>query len=265
MQADLREFFVVAKQFLIADHVRKYEGWRSSLAEWRTIDAVDDTARSVEGINPYNLFLIFASQVKPLSKIFIDTGCSIAWAMQAAKFSQEHTVFHDFNNTAMGWALPASVGSLVADLSVAHYCIIGDGGFMMTIQELSMVAHHKLPLKIIVINNSGYSMIKQTQEQWFDNDYVASGIDDISFPEFETIALGFGISFIRLSDPEEITTTLNYVNECDGPVMCEVIISPDARVIPQVKAGRANEDMEPLLPRNVFNDAMLICPESRSR
>jgi acetolactate synthase-1/2/3 large subunit len=160
----------------------------------------------------------------------------------------------------MGWALPASVGSMVAYPSTSHYCVIGDGGFMMTMQELAMIKHLELPLKVILINNGGYSMIKQTQEQWLERKYHASGSDDISFPNYEHVAKAFGLSYIKVSLPEEIDEALVYINKYPGAVLCDVIISSDARVVPQAKFGRSNEDMEPLLSREVFNSAMIIPP-----
>ena len=101
-------------------------------------------------------------------------------------------------------------------------------------------------------------MIKQTQEQWLESKHIASGSKDISFPSFENIAKSFGFKYLELTKTSEIDNTLSKVKKMSKPVFLNIIISPDARVIPQVKFGRANEDMEPLLPRKLFQKAMII-------
>ena len=108
-------------------------------------------------------------------------------------------------------------------------------------------------------------MIKQTQEQWLANNYVASGMADISFPNFAEIAKGFGIKYVKISDPDEVESKLLEVRNYSGAVLCDVKIPSDARVMPQTKFGRANEDMEPLLPREVFNNAMIVSPLPSSK
>jgi len=259
VHADLAEFFSRFETNNISDLRDDYENWFAQVKAWKELEkSVDSQIAQTQEINPYNFFEKFSGSLSSASKIFIDTGCSIAWAMQAANFKEMHSVFHDFNNTAMGWALPASIGSHAEYPLIDHYCIVGDGAFMMTMQELATVRHHNLPLKIFLINNGGYSMIKQTQEQWLESKHIASGLKDISFPSFEKVAKSFGFRYLELSETKEIDNTLNKVVTMTDPVFVNLIISPDARVIPQVKFGRANEDMEPLLSREQFHKAMII-------
>ena len=162
-------------------------------------------------------------------------------------------LFHDFNNTAMGWALPASIGSYFADNKSNIISIIGDGSFMMSIQELATIKHHKIPLKIFIINNNGYSMIKQTQEQWLDSKYYASSFEGgLSFPDYCSIAKAFDLDYFEIDNDTNCFQEISKIINNEKPVLCNVIISSSARVVPQVKFGKPNEDMEPLLPRDVF-------------
>lgn len=191
--------------------------------------------------------------------MFIDTGCAIAWAMQGIKIGRKIRTFHDFNNTAMGWALPASIGGWLAKPDEHCVCIIGDGSFMMTMQELSTVVFNKAPIKILLINNNGYSMIKQTQEQWLNSKYYASSPEGgLGFPDYKNICLGFNIKYLEINKTENLNPILQEVFNLEGSVFCNINIPANARVIPQVKFGRPNEDMEPLLPRDIFNSLMLI-------
>lgn len=261
IHADLTEFFSRFDTNIFSYLRDDYEDWFSQIKTWKELEKrIDSKGPQAQEIDPYNFFEKFSGSLSTASKIFIDTGCSIAWAMQAANFKEMHSVFHDFNNTAMGWALPASIGSHAEYPLIDHYCIVGDGAFMMTMQELATVRHHHLPLKIFLMNNSGYSMIKQTQEQWLESKHIASGFKDISFPSFENVAKSFGFRYLELSKTKEVDNTINKVMKMTDPVFVNVIISPDARVMPQVKFGRANEDMEPLLSREEFHKAMIIPP-----
>ena len=83
----------------------------------------------------------------------------------------------------MGWAIPAALSSSLSQRKRKTVCIVGDGSFMMNIQELQTLKHNNCEITIIVINNRGYSMIKQTQDQWLDGEYIASSEEGgVSFP-----------------------------------------------------------------------------------
>ena len=240
------------------------KNWLSQISSWKKEFKIIDKSHSEEDINyidPYKFFEILSKKIATNTSLFIDTGCSIAWAMQAMKFKKGVRIFHDFNNTAMGWALPALIGGHFADESREKLCIAGDGSFMMTMQELATVLHHKIILKLIVINNSGYSMIKQTQDQWLNSNYVASSKEGgLSFPKYKDVSKAFGLDYIELSQNSEIDNKVNKFLISKTPVLLNLKISETARVKPQVKFGRPNEDMEPLLPRNIFHKNMIIRP-----
>lgn len=208
-------------------------------------------------VDPY----IFVNQLSELtsteSNIFVDTGCAVAWASQAWKFKKNQRLFHDFNNTAMGWALPASMASLLNEGFKNTYAIIGDGSFMMSLQELSTVRSLNKPLKIFLLNNSGYSMIKQTQDQWFDSDYFASDLgSDMFFPNYSEIALAFGYSYQCFRTDRNLNDEIQKVLMNESSTLCEVLISPNSRVIPQVKFGSSIEGMEPAISSKFFKSLM---------
>jgi len=199
-------------------------------------------------VDPY-IFISQLSELTPTeSNIFVDTGCAVAWASQAWKFKKNQRLFHDFNNTAMGWALPASLSSLLNDGAKNTYAIIGDGSFMMSMQELATARILNKPLKIFLFNNYGYSMIKQTQDQWFDSDYFASDLGtNMLFPNYSEIALAFGYNYKCITTDRNLVNEINEVLMNVGSFLCEVLISPNSRVIPIVKFGFPIEEMEPAI------------------
>ena len=268
IQDDLNNFFKVFFNYLKNNnegefYKKKYKDWLKKIEFWKTELSKDDLNKNqtFSNVDPYYFFKKLSDELDSETLIFIDTGCSIAWAMQVMSFGEGQRVFHDFNNTAMGWALPGAIGGHFANKDQNIICIVGDGSFMMSLQELATAMHHKINLKLIIVNNSGYSMIKQTQEQWLNSDYVASSKEGgISFPSNKKIAESFDLDYFLFEDDKKDQKVLeNFLNN-DKASLLELIISPDARVIPQVKFGRPNEDMEPLLPRNIFRENMIIKP-----
>lgn len=173
---DLRNFFNYFNFQELKKFRKDYSGWNRSIQIWKSkSDEFDGKFRGlIPGLNPYSFIEKLSLSIKDDARIFVDTGCSIAWMMQAGKFNGQSRIFHDFNNTAMGWALPAAIGSYFANSEGQIVCVVGDGSLMMTLYELATLKHHKIPIQIYVLNNSGYSMIKQTQDQWMDSKYYAS-------------------------------------------------------------------------------------------
>jgi len=111
------------------------------------------------------------------------------------------------------------------------------------------------------MNNSGYAMIQQTQDQWLNSNYSASSHEGgLSFPNYRSLANAFDLSYFEIYKDLDIGDAIKKVIGLEGPVLCNVIIPDKARVVPQVKFGRPNEDMDPLLPRDIFNKCMIIPP-----
>jgi acetolactate synthase-1/2/3 large subunit len=210
-------------------------------------------------VDPYVFIDKLSAQSQNQLNLFVDTGCAIAWASQAWRFKKGQRIFHDFNNTAMGWALPASMGSLLVDGLKETYALIGDGSFMMSIQELATVSTLDKPLKIFLLNNSGYSMIRQTQDQWFDSDYFASSQGSgMRFPNYSKIAEAYGFGYEMVGDNSNLVSAISRVIDSQIPTICEVLISVDSRVIPQVKFGSPIEGMEPLISQKLIEELMII-------
>ena len=147
-----------------------YKDWHGIIHRWKRVYPILDEVRDVGGlVDPYTFLARFSSLISANAQIWSDTGSVVAWLMQSFEPKDNQRVWHDFNNTAMGWALPAAIASTFASPQSDTYCLVGDGSLMMNIQELQTAITHQLPIKIICFDNGGYSMIKQTQEQWLRN------------------------------------------------------------------------------------------------
>ncbi len=264
IQDDLKNFFYYLNNFDDNQKTKlENSNWLSQIKIWKNYfnKLNKKLSQSELQINPYSFFEKLSIHISSNSILLIDTGCSIAWAMQSMHLKKGVRLFHDFNNTAMGWALPALIGAHFAEPRKEKICIIGDGSFMMTMQELATIMHHKIKIKLIIINNSGYSMIKQTQDQWLQSNYVASSKEGgLSFPDFKKISDAFKLNYMELSEESDIDEILQKFITSKNSILLDVKIPQNARVNPQVKFGRPNEDMEPLLPRELFLENMIVKP-----
>jgi acetolactate synthase-1/2/3 large subunit len=225
-----------------------YSSWQNRIAQIRATLPSEPRNFSGPGVNPYEFIKILSEKSAKNLNLVLDTGCTVAWTMQAWKLKSGQKVFHDFNNTAMGWSIPAAVASTIAEPNRKTFCLVGDGSVMMSLGDLATLRSYSKDTKVFLLNNGGYSMIKQTQDQWFDSDYFASDAkSDLSFPNFESIANAFGFNYVRISDTEDLNEKLEETLQSDAPCFCEVMIQEDARVVPIVKFGSPNYVMDPEL------------------
>ena len=248
------------KKKAISDWIERIKAWKDKYP------ICPKQCYEQDSVNPYVFVKTLSKESMSGDRIFIDTGCALAWMMQAFEVKSGQRIFHDWNNTAMGWALPASIGGCLAMDRRPVICVTGDGSMQMNIQELATVIRHKLPIKIFLINNRGYGMIQQTQDQWLNSKYEASTVEGgLAFPDFPKVAQAYGYEVITVTKNKKLKEGIRKTLRFIGPVFCNIEIDAKERVYPQVKFGRPNEDAEPLLDREEFLKNMIVRPMVISR
>ena len=265
--ADAKAFLVEALKQSANQVAPTIAPWRERINDWKASYAEVQPSYFESGtLNPYVFIKALSDAATEGEVVFADTGCGVAWMSQAFQFKAGQRFFSAFNNTPMGYGLPAAMGACFALNEKRIICITGDGGLMMNIQELNTVLYHKLPIKIFVLNNHGYSMIQQTQDQWLNSNYEASSeASGLGFPDFHKLAELLGFNTLTIRSNQEACDNLQAFLDAPGPGFCNVELRPEERVIPQVKYGRPIEDSEPLLPRDEFLANMIIEPLSVCR
>ena len=266
IHSDARELLQAINQRIGEISPPDVSDWKRIIKEWKAKYPIcPPEYYEQEEVNPYVFVKALAMESAEGDVIISDTGCALAWMMQAFEFKRNQKLYHDFNNTAMGYALPASIGACFALDKKPITCVAGDGSLQMNIQELATVIRHQLPIRIFLINNHGYSMIQQTQEQWLGSRYLASSVEGgLAFPDFVKVADAYGYKTVTIASNKELHPRIREVFDSDGTVFCNVEISPKHRVIPQAKFGRPNEDAEPLLDRKEFLENMIVKPDEAS-
>jgi acetolactate synthase-1/2/3 large subunit len=134
----------------------------------------------------------------------------------------------------MGFALPAALGAKMGDPSREVIAVIGDGCFQMTLQELGTIVQNKVPVKIIILNNSFLGMVRQWQQLFFDHRY---SFVDLQNPDFVMIAKGFGMEGHTCKEREDLSDSLDRMLAHDGPYLLEVVVEKEGNVFPMVPSG----------------------------
>jgi acetolactate synthase-1/2/3 large subunit len=160
---------------------------------------------------------------------------------------------------AMGWCLPLAVGTCIGSGKRKTLCCTGDGSFQFNVQELLTIAHYRLPIRMFVLNNQGYSNIRATQNSFFERRYVgADAASGVGNPRFDLLAAAYGMRYSRIATNDDIDDGVRAALSGDGPGICEVNVSPEQGIWPKASAfrrpdgtfeSRPLEDMAPFLSR----------------
>lgn len=237
-----------------------FSPWRVRCEGWsRRYPVCRPEYEQEAGINPYVLARRLSSQCKPGDIIVSDTGLALGWLMQGFNFKEGQRFIHAWNQTPMGYGLPAAIGAAFARPDRRVILVTGDGGFMLNLQELPLLAYHKLHVKIIVINNGGHAMCRQTQEQWLGGNYYATSTSTgLAMPDFWGVARACGLLASRIHERSLLDAALDSLFASPGPDLLEIIVDGNQRLIPQVQYGRPNEDGNPPLPREELAGQMIV-------
>ena len=170
---------------------------------------------------------------------------------------------------SMGYDLPAAIGTSMTDSTEDIILITGDGSLQMNIQELQTIIHHKMPIKIFLINNGGYHSIRQTQKNFFGEPLVGVGDDskDLSFPDMEKLSAAYGYPYVSIHHNSELDQKIEKVLSMEGPVICDVFVSREQNFEPKSSAKRLSdgtmaspplEDLSPFLSEEEMERNMII-------
>ena len=212
-----------------------------------------------------NFFMNVLSEFIPDDAILCaDIGQNQIWAAQSIMVKKNMRFLTQGGMGAMGSALPMAIGATFAYPKRPIIAICGDGGFQLNSQELQTVYHYGLPIKVILINNSCYGMVRQFQEQYF-NSVFQSTVIGYSSPDFLKLASAYKIKASRIAVNSQIRKACKWLFADFQPALLDVKIPRYAQALPKLSVNRPIEDQDPLLPRDELNKLMIDTPYYRKR
>src|SRR5210317_329487 len=197
--------------------------WTDKINEWKCKYGEEKTREGDSAV--YYYLTTFFEDLPDDCIVIPDQGGKLVWTMQSSKLKEGQKLFTNFGNSSIGFALPCAIGAAIGS-GKKVYCIDGDGGFQMNIQELLTVKKYDLPIEIIILNNSGYGIIKQFQDSYFDSKYVATSKDEV---------FGDAVDFVKIAEAYGVKT------------LQDIPIPETQKIYPKLEFGNSLENMTPYI------------------
>jgi acetolactate synthase I/II/III large subunit len=169
-----------------------------------------------------------------------DVGQNQMMAARYFQFSKTRSLVTSGGLGTMGFGLPAAIGAALGAPGRTVCCFAGDGGIQMTIQELGTIMQYKIPVKIIVLNNSFLGMVRQWQELFFKERYSSTPMHN---PDFPMIAQAYGIRSRKVEKREELDAAIADMLSDQEAYFLEVKIEENGMVYPMIPAGTSVEQL----------------------
>jgi len=215
------------------------------------------------------LFMDRLSRLLPAeTPVVTSNGTAYISALQAFRQKEGQRLIYNKACASMGYGLPAAIGVCIARDRRPVVCLENDGSLQMNIQELQTLAHHKLPVKLVVFNNDGYLSIKITQKTYFPDNICASDPGSgVSCPDLKRIAGAYRLPFLRVKGQERLDKKIAAFLAGEGPGVLEVMMDPWQMMYPKLSSAKLPdgkmvskplEDMFPFLDRAEYGANMRV-------
>lgn len=253
-----------------SEQIDSCKEWRNRCARWKKeYPVIQEKHFLQEGlVNVYAFIGALSSRLKERQLTVVGNGSACVVGSHGYVIKEGQRFIINSAIASMGYDLPAAIGACIAAGCAETICITGDGSIQMNLQELQTIIHHRLPIKIFIINNGGYHSIRQTQKNFFGEPLVGIGADsgDLSFPSFEKLAWAYGYPYQKITDNSEVEKLAETL-AVDGPCICEVFVDAEQKFEPKAASKRLSdgtmvsaplEDLAPFLPREELAEQMII-------
>lgn len=270
--ADAKDFLGKLNSAIGEDKLSDKESWLTVCKNWKlNYPVVQPRQWESKGlVNVYAFVKYMSSKLPENSLTAVSNGACCVVGHQTYVIKKGSRLANNSAIASMGYGLPAAIGTCIGGGRRDTICLEGDGSIMMNLQELQTIITNKLPIKIFLINNSGYHSIRITQTNLF-SEHTKVGIGeesgDLSFPEFKKIAEAFGYKYFSAKSNDEMKAVVDEVLSIDGSVFTEIFTDTKQVWEPKSSAKRLEdgtlvspplEDLAPFLSREELRKNMFI-------
>ncbi|QDX97175.1 thiamine pyrophosphate-binding protein [Pectobacterium carotovorum subsp. carotovorum] len=246
-----------------------WSAWVDKCLHYKNIFPKCEDKYKLDGkVDLYYLADVLSAHLENDAVFVTDSGLEELIMPTTISFKEQQKCLHPVSQGAMGYALPAAIGAYYSS-GKQVVAVVGDGSIMMNLQELQTIRHNNLPIKILVINNNCYAVIRKRQVDLFRTRTVGTDADNgVSCPEFEKVANCFDIQYEFIENTHVVDQKIQEVLNREGPVLCEILSPEDQEYINtsyvrNMKGRfvqRPLEDQSPFLERELFLSEMIIDP-----
>lgn len=244
---------------------------------WQKLPRSEQIGTKIDSANEVHSFDVVESlnsAMKDDSIVVTDVGAGLLTGHYALAVKGSQRVFTSQGLGEMGFGLPGAIGAHFADPSRQLICLNTDGGIMFNLQELQLIRHHGIPIKLLIFNNYGYSMIKISQQNLFESRILGSDMTSgISFPDFQDLARIFGLEYCLIDSRSGLDSLIRPALESSDAVLIEIKMSPDQRYLPRLATTKLSdgslvspplEDLDPMIPIKLLKELLGYHPHANS-
>ena len=217
--------------------------WLTQIDQWREEHPLK-YVHSNGHLQPQHVMLEMYRRCREEAIVVADVGQNQIWAALWWNYGRPGLFINSGGAGTMGFALPAAIGAKVARPDRTVWCVAGEGGFVMTAQELSVAVHDQIDVNIVLLNNFSLGMVRQFQDDYYGG--VRSHSDLPTMPDFVKLADAYGVPAVRVDRTEQVTDAFDLAERTPGPVLLDFRIDPEADVYPIVPLGAGLNDFEEL-------------------
>lgn len=241
--------------------------WQEKCQHYKqTFPKCEERFKQNEQVDLYHLSEILETTLDNDAICVVDAGLEELIIPTTINFKERQRCIHPVSQGAMGYALPAAMGAFLAS-NRQVVAIIGDGSIMMNLQELQTINHNNIPIKILVINNNCYAVIRRRQEELFRRSIGTDFKNGVSCPDFKKVASCFGFEYKKINSTNELKT-LKDILKIPKHLICEIMAKEDQIYIHSSYRRGENgkfmqppiEDQSPFIDRVLFKKEMIIKP-----
>ena len=273
VKADAKEFFKKMNSSLKNNQLPDFSDWIKICNTWKEKYPVcQPSYKDEKPVNSYYFIDKLSKLADNNAAIMCDTGSCFHVACQTWKIKKGQNYLTTGGLSSMGYWV-AGIGACLANNRKSTIVITGDGSLQMNLQEFATIKHNNLPIKVFILNNNGYLLIRHTQHNFMEDRFVGeSPKSGVWCPDSMKIASAYGIKGVRVETVDEVEEKIKEVLAYEGPVICEVMTPEWQLLIPRVASdklpdgtlrSRNYEDMFPYLPETEVKENMVAEKHNR--
>jgi acetolactate synthase-1/2/3 large subunit len=210
--------------------------WLAQIDAWREEHPLR-YKRSNGRLQPQDVLIDMYRRARSEAIVVADVGQNQIWAALWWNYDRPGLFINSGGAGTMGFALPAALGAKFARPETPVWCVAGEGGFVMTAQELSVAVEHQLDVKIVLLNNFSLGMVRQFQDDFYGG--VRSQVDLTHMPDFVKLSEAYGLPARRVERFEDVAPAFDAAEKTKGPFLIDFRIDPEANVYPIVPLGKS--------------------------